>query len=235
MVEYVEEGKREGRGKEKFAGGGVWRSDQAGQPKKGQGTMSLAGCRDSVPAGVWGNAPTAPRATNSKEAANKGAGSEASLPVTLRVLRRAPKLLYPTSMQCRARWARPRSLTSDHSWSFPQAGVSPLRRRPKGSENRRSLRSPFGNLRFDTPILLGLSYIGYNQKTWHRSAENSISKQDESTRKGERFALLFCCVLLYKWRFWAIKTRINQHCFVEIVQRCKMTKKHSFFLAKIMI
>ena len=57
--------------------------------------MSLAGCRDSVPAGVWGNAPTVPRATNSKEAANKGAGSEASLPVTLRVRRRAPKLLFP--------------------------------------------------------------------------------------------------------------------------------------------
>ena len=63
--------------------------------KKGQGTLSLAGCRDSVPAGVWGNAPTVPRPTNPKEAANKGAGSEASLPVTLRVRRRAPKLLSP--------------------------------------------------------------------------------------------------------------------------------------------
>ena len=57
--------------------------------------MSLAGCRDSVPAGVWGNAPTVPRPTNPKEAACKGAGSEASLPVTLRVRRRAPKLLFP--------------------------------------------------------------------------------------------------------------------------------------------
>nr|DAL88586.1 MAG TPA: hypothetical protein [Caudoviricetes sp.] len=94
--------------------------------------MPLAGSRDSVPCGVWGSAPTAGRATNSKEAANKGAGSEASLPVTLRVLRRAPKLLYPTSMQCRAKWARPNSLTSDHSWSCPQAGVSPLRRRRGG-------------------------------------------------------------------------------------------------------
>ena len=39
--------------------------------KKGQGTMSLAGCRDSVPAGVWGNAPTVFRALNSKEEVNK--------------------------------------------------------------------------------------------------------------------------------------------------------------------
>ena len=122
------------------------------------------------------------------------------------------------------------------SWSFFVAqGFRSCGSDQRAMKTDERLRSPFGNLRFDTPILLGLSYIGYNQKTWHRSAENSISKQDESTRKGERFALLFCCVLLYKWRFWAIKTRINQHCFVEIVQRCKMTKKHSFLLAKIMI
>ena len=115
MVEYVEEGKGEGRGKEKFAGGGVWRSDQAGQPKKGQGTMSLAGCRDSVPAGVWGNAPTVFRALNSKGTVNKGAGSEASLPLTLRVLRRAPKLLFQPTMLCRAKWARPDCRSFKHS------------------------------------------------------------------------------------------------------------------------
>ena len=118
--------------------------------KTGQGAMPLAGSRDSVPCGVWGNAPTVPRATSMPNALNKGAGSEASLPVTLRVLRRAPKLLFPPLAHSRASWARPNSMTADHSWSFPQAGVSPLRRRPKGSENRRSLRSPFGNLRVAT-------------------------------------------------------------------------------------
>ena len=109
--------------------------------------MSLAGCRDSVPAGVWGNAPTVPRPINPKEAANKGAGSEASLPVTLRFRRSAPKLLFPTSVLCRAKWARPYSWSYNQSCSFAQAGVSRLRARPKGNENRRSLRSPFGNLR----------------------------------------------------------------------------------------
>ena len=49
----------------------------------------------SVPCGVWGNAPTVPRATSISNALNKGAGSEASLPVTLRVRRRASKLLFP--------------------------------------------------------------------------------------------------------------------------------------------
>ena len=69
--------------------------------RRGQGgdfvpfRLPLAGSRDSVPCGAWGNAPTVPRPTNPKEAANKGADSEASLPVTLRVRRRALKLLFP--------------------------------------------------------------------------------------------------------------------------------------------
>ena len=60
---------------------------KGGSPLQGQGTASLVG--------VWGNAPTVSRALNSKGTVNKGAGSEASLPVTLRVRRRAPKLLFP--------------------------------------------------------------------------------------------------------------------------------------------
>ena len=69
--------------------------------KRGQGgdfvpfRLPLAGSRDSVPCGVWGNAPTVPRPTSIANALNKGAGSEASLPVTLRVRRRAPNLLFP--------------------------------------------------------------------------------------------------------------------------------------------
>ena len=63
--------------------------------------MPLAGSKDSVPCGAWGNAPPV-----SREVANKGAGSEASLPVTSRVLRRASKLLFPTPVLCRAKWAR---------------------------------------------------------------------------------------------------------------------------------
>ena len=105
-----------------------------------KGGFPLAGSRDSVPCGVWGNAPTVSRQTNPKEAANKGAGSEASLPVTLRVLRRAPKLLFRPTMLCRARWARPNCWSFRHSCAvnqecfFPNAGISPLRRRQKGNE-----------------------------------------------------------------------------------------------------
>ena len=124
--------------------------------------LPLAGSRDSVPCGVWGNAPTVPRATSMPNALNKGAGSEASLPVTLRVLRRAPKLLYPPLAHCRAKWARPTC------WSCPQAGVSPLRRRRGGNENRRSLRSPPTPLRSAPPcnwILIAACENGNIRKT----------------------------------------------------------------------
>ena len=66
-----------------------------GSRKRVKGQCPLRGQGAELPCGVWGNAPTVPRPTNSKEAANKGAGSEASLPVTLRVRRRASKLLLP--------------------------------------------------------------------------------------------------------------------------------------------
>ena len=73
--------------------------------KRGQGgdfvpfRLPLAGSRDSGPCGVWGNAPTVPRATSMPNALNKGAGSEASLPVTLRVRRRAPQAALPPSFR----------------------------------------------------------------------------------------------------------------------------------------
>ena len=66
------------------------------QSRKGvKGQCPLWGQGAKLPCGAWGNAPTVPRATSISNALNKGAGSEASLPVTLRVRRRASKLLFP--------------------------------------------------------------------------------------------------------------------------------------------
>ena len=95
----------------------------------------LAGSRGSAPCGVWGNAPTVPRATSMPTALNKGAGSEASLPVTLRSRRSAPQLHIRPLTYCRARWARPTSMGNDlfsRCWSFLLQEVSPLRRRVGG-------------------------------------------------------------------------------------------------------
>ena len=103
-----------------------------GCKKRVKGQCPLRGQGAELPCGVWGNAPTVFRALNSKGTVNKGAGSEASLPVTSRVRRRASKLLFPTSVLCRARWVRPCSWSCDQSCSFPQAGISRLRARPEG-------------------------------------------------------------------------------------------------------
>ena len=89
-------GANKGLGEAKKAARGRSMKARPTQSRKGvKGQLPLAGSRDSVPCGVWGNAPTVPRATSMPNALNKGAGSEASLPVTLRVRRRAPKLLFP--------------------------------------------------------------------------------------------------------------------------------------------
>ena len=48
-----------------------------------------------------------------REQPTKGAGSEASLPVTLRVRRRAPKLHIRPLAHCRAKWARPTTCPSN--------------------------------------------------------------------------------------------------------------------------
>ena len=93
------------------------------QSRKGvKGQLPLAESRGSASGGVWGNAPTVPRQTYSKEEVNKGAGSEASLPVTSRVLRRASKLLIRPTVLCRAKWARPCCWSERASWSLSQAG-----------------------------------------------------------------------------------------------------------------
>ena len=105
----------------------------------------LAGSRGSAPCGVWGNAPTVPRPTNSKEAANKSAGSEASLPVTLRSRRSAPKLLYPLLAHCRAKWARPHSRSTAPCPCFPPSKRIPkpqkIQEKP-AAQNRWFFQSP---------------------------------------------------------------------------------------------
>ena len=116
------------------------------QSRKGvKGGFPLAGSRGSAPCGVWGNAPTVPRATNSKKAANKGAGSEASLPVTLRSRRSAPKLLYPLLAHCRAKWARPHSRATAPCPCFPPSKRIPkpqkIQEKP-AAQNRWFFQSP---------------------------------------------------------------------------------------------
>ena len=116
-----------------------------------KGESPLRGQGAELPCGVCGNAPTVPRATSMSNALNKGAGSEASLPVTSRSRRSAPKLLFRPTQYCRARWARPTSRGSDSAsccWSFSLQGF-----RLRGGESG-ALRSPPTPLRSALPCFL---------------------------------------------------------------------------------
>ena len=97
--------------------------EKSTQSRKGvKGQLPLAESRGSASGRVWGNAPIVPRTTNSKRKLKQGAGSEASLPVTLRFLRSAPQAA-PSNTCAVSR----------------QMGVT------EGHGNRRSLRLPSGS------------------------------------------------------------------------------------------
>ena len=140
---------------------------KGGSPLRGQGA--------ELPCGVWGNAPTVPRATSMPNVLNKGAGSEASLPVTLRFLRSAPQAaLSPNYAVSRQMGATELLVFPTIAALFCKRGISPLRRRQGGfavapltpsqctpmlldfhccrgnrrcGGDQRAFRSPFGNLR----------------------------------------------------------------------------------------
>ena len=119
-----------------------------------KGGIPLAGSRGSAPCGVWGNAPTVPRAIkaiNSKGKANKGAGSEASLPVTLRFLRSAPQAALFNVYAVSRRWRDRTAYLSDMAACFRKQEF-----RACGRESG-ALRSPPTPLRSAHPC--GLTFI----------------------------------------------------------------------------
>ena len=92
--------------------------------------MSLAGSRGGAPLWGLGQRPNCSLSDQFQGKSQKGAGSEASLPVTSRVRRRAPKLLIRPLAHCRAKWARPTSIERRfRCWSFSLQGILRLRTR----------------------------------------------------------------------------------------------------------
>ena len=76
--------------------------------KRGQGGNSpLAGSRGGAPLWGLGQRPNCCSSNPLKKRSQQGAGSEASLPATLRIRRCAPKLHNPPLAHCRAKWVRP--------------------------------------------------------------------------------------------------------------------------------
>ena len=109
----------------------------------------------------------------------KGAGSEASLPVTLRSRRSAPQAALSITCTLSRPLARPQRWSSRHSMTFPQAGDFASAEATRGNGNGRSPRSPLGNLRCTLPYL---TFIGSRQifgirtsKSTHKSAFSGVS------------------------------------------------------------
>jgi len=109
---------------------------KGGTPLRGQGAAPLVGF-GATPQLFHGQPVCQSRST-------KGAGSEASLPVTLRSRRSAPKLLYPPLAHCRARWARPhsRSTTPRPCFPPPNGYPTPKDTRKPAAQNRWFFQSP---------------------------------------------------------------------------------------------
>ena len=97
--------------------------------RRGQGgdfvpfRLPLAGSRGGAPLWGLGQRPNCFSSSLLKGRSQQGAGGEASLPVTSRSRRSAPKLLYQPLAHCRAKWARPNCLTSV-SVCFPRTSSS---------------------------------------------------------------------------------------------------------------
>ena len=101
--------------------------------KGSRGKFPLAGCRGGAPAGAWGNAPTVPRTTGMSNALNKGAGSEASLPVTLRIRRCAPQ----AALSINSTLSRQMGATDQHGRRFSlDAGLFRCRRKTESVSYR---------------------------------------------------------------------------------------------------
>ncbi len=86
-----------------------------GSPKRVKGQCPLRGQGAELPCGVWGNAPTVPRAFDSKEESNKGRRQRSVPAPNFARPQTRPKLLFQPTMLCRARWARPDYRSFKHS------------------------------------------------------------------------------------------------------------------------
>ena len=94
-----------------------------------KGGFPLAGSRGSAPCGVWGNAPTAGRATSMPNALNKRRRQRSVPASNFALPQERPKRLYPLLAYCRARWARPHSRSTTPCPCFPPPNGYP---NPKG-------------------------------------------------------------------------------------------------------
>ena len=104
----------------------------------------LAGSRGSAPCGVWGNAPTVPRATSISNALNKRRRQRSVPASNFALPQERPKRLYPLLAHCRAKWARPHSRSTTPRPCFPLQTDTQTQKdtRKPAAQNRWLFQSP---------------------------------------------------------------------------------------------
>ena len=138
-----------------------------------KGQLPLAESRGSASGGVWGNAPTVPRQTYSKEEVNKVQAAKRPCP-KLCASSDAPPSCSFDQLCCVAPNGRDRTAClSDVAGLFRKQGNSRLRARVGGNENRRSLRSPPTPLRSAHPCSLTV-IAGWENRNCPPSAPQSF-------------------------------------------------------------
>ena len=121
-----------------------------------KGQLPLAESRGGASGGAWGNAPTVPPLSQLCQTCSIlppwSQAAQRPCAVTLRVRRRAPKLLSPQLAHCRARWMRPTSIGRSRFLSVLVFFVAGRFRLCGGEEG--ALRSPPPPLRSAHPCCL---------------------------------------------------------------------------------
>ena len=100
----------------------VGKSDQLNRAEGSRGGFPPCRVKGQRPLWGLGQRPNCFSSDQPQRTSQQGAGSEASLPQTSRVRRRAPNSLYPLLAHCRAKWARP----SSHNTKRGQQPIQPL-------------------------------------------------------------------------------------------------------------
>ena len=124
--------KNKGEKKQKATRGRSMRVNSTQSRKGVKGEIPPCRVKGQRPLWGLGQRPNCSASNLLKGRSQQGAGSEASLPVTSRVLRRAPKLLIRLTVLCRAKWRDQTACLSDVAGLFRKQGNSPLRRRVGG-------------------------------------------------------------------------------------------------------
>ena len=109
-----------------------------------KGGFPLAGSRGGAPLWGLGQRPNCCAGDKFQGSRQQGAGSEASLPVTSRSRRSAPKPLCPLLAHCRVKWARPHSRSTTPRPCFPLQTDTQTQKdtRKPAAQNRWLFQSP---------------------------------------------------------------------------------------------